>query len=92
MRRASTSPKGTHVTWLRDLSIRLYVRLQIFAAQEPVRLRAALLSVLMAGSALWPALGAGSLAQTLAAAGAVALPVLVGESVRSKVTPVTTAE
>jgi hypothetical protein len=75
-------------TYLNDLTLRAYVRLQLFASQEPVRLRAALTSIVMAGAIFLPGLAQGSIASTIGGVAAVVLPVLVGESARRKVTPV----
>ncbi|MFJ5103187.1 hypothetical protein [Streptomyces sp. NPDC088554] len=74
--------------YVNDLTLRLYVRLQIFAAQEPVRLRAALVSAVLAAGLLIPALADADVAQIIGAVGAVVLPILAGESTRSRVTPV----
>jgi hypothetical protein len=74
--------------YLSNLSTRVYVRLQVFAATEPVRLRAALTSAVLAVGLFVPALAAQDVAETIGAVGAVALPMLVGESARRKVTPV----
>ncbi|GGY88651.1 hypothetical protein CP967_31175 [Streptomyces nitrosporeus] len=74
-------------TYLNDLSLRLYVRLQIFAAQEPVRLRAALTSVVLALAFFIPSLAQADIADHIVTVGAVALPILMGESTRKKVTP-----
>ncbi|MFJ4768471.1 hypothetical protein ACIP88_05040 [Streptomyces uncialis] len=74
-------------TAFNDATLRAYVRLQIFAAQEPVRLRAALTSLVLAGAVLIPALADEDVARTIASIGVVVLPVLVGESARSRVTP-----
>ncbi|MFJ9213009.1 hypothetical protein [Streptomyces sp. NPDC102264] len=73
--------------YFNDLTLRLYVRLQVFAAQEPVRLRAALTSAALAAALFVPALGSDGMAEKIGAIGVVVLPVLVGESTRSKVTP-----
>ncbi|MFF1625574.1 hypothetical protein [Streptomyces sp. NPDC058272] len=75
------------VTYLHILSLRARTALQRFAAQEPVRLRAALTSLVLAGAVLVPALADADVAQTLGSIGAVALPILVGESARAKVRP-----
>ncbi|WP_326812107.1 hypothetical protein [Streptomyces scopuliridis] len=72
--------------YLNDLFLRLYVRLQVFAAQEPVRLRAALTSAVLALAFVFPSISA-SVAERVGFVGAVALPILVGESARSRVTP-----
>jgi hypothetical protein len=74
-------------SYLNDLSLRVYVRLQLFAAQEPVRLRAALTSVILAAALYVPGLVSDGLAETIGTVGAVVLPILVGESARRKVTP-----
>ncbi|MFJ3248333.1 hypothetical protein [Streptomyces sp. NPDC086782] len=76
------------ITYLHIVALRVHAKLQVFAALEPVRLRAALTSLVLAGACLVPALAGGEVAETIGAAGAVVLPVLVGESTRSKVTPV----
>ncbi|MEU3729993.1 hypothetical protein AB0E81_11370 [Streptomyces sp. NPDC033538] len=73
-------------TYLHDLYLRAVVHLQIFAAQEPVRLRAALTSLAIGLAVIFPAIDAGT-AETIGAVGVVALPLLVGESARQKVTP-----
>ncbi|MEO3974382.1 hypothetical protein [Streptomyces sp. CAU 1734] len=75
-------------TYLRDLSIRVYVRLQVYAAMEPVRLRAALTSVVLALAVAFPALAAPVLAERIVAIGVIALPILVGEGARRRVTPI----
>lgn len=67
-------------------SLRAYVALQTFAAFEPVRLRAALTSAVIGLAVLFPAIDAGT-AQTVGAIGVIALPLLVGESTRTRVTP-----
>lgn len=74
-------------TYLNDLTLRLYVRLQIFAAQEPVRIRAALTSLVLAAALYVPGLATDGLAEKIGAVGAIVLPILVGESTRRKVTP-----
>ncbi|MFF1684496.1 MULTISPECIES: hypothetical protein [unclassified Streptomyces] len=71
-----------YAVWLRARTA-----LKRFAAQEPVRLRVALLSLFAAGAFLVPALANADVAGTLASAGVIALQVLVGESTRDKVTP-----
>jgi hypothetical protein len=75
-------------TILKDLPLRAYVALQVFATTEPVRLRAALTSLVLAGAMFVPALGVDGVAEKIGAIGVVALPLLVGESTRTKVTPV----
>ncbi|MGW1547513.1 hypothetical protein [Streptomyces sp. NPDC002346] len=73
-------------TALNDLTLRAYVALQVFATQEPVRLRAALTSAVLALAFLVPSISA-SVADRVGFVGAVVLPILVGESARKKVTP-----
>jgi hypothetical protein len=75
-------------TFLSELPLRAYVALQVFAATEPVRLRAALTSLVLAGAVFIPALATSGVAETVGAVGVVALPILVGESARRKVSPV----
>ncbi|WP_405927906.1 hypothetical protein OG554_03655 [Streptomyces griseus] len=77
--------------YLNDLVIRAYVRLQIFAATEPVRLRAALTSTVMVLAFAFPSITA-SVAERVGYVGAIALPILVGESARSKVSPTDPAD
>jgi hypothetical protein len=72
---------------VRDLPLRLYVAVQVFASQEPVRLRAALTSAVLALAFLVPSITA-SVADRVGFVGAVVLPILVAESARKKVTPV----
>ncbi|GAB1326959.1 hypothetical protein ACE1SV_12980 [Streptomyces sennicomposti] len=76
------------ITYLHILALRAQAALQVFAAQEPVRLRAALTSLVLTAGLLVPALATGHTAETIGAVGAVALPILVGESTRNRVTPV----
>jgi predicted cation transporter len=76
------------LTYLHILSLRARAALQKFAEQEPVRLRTALTSLVIAGGVLVPALANANVAQTISAVGAVVLPVAVGEYTRDKVTPV----
>lgn len=76
------------IAHLNDLALRAYARLHVFAATEPVRLRALLLSLFGALAVFVPALANQNVAQMLASVGVVALPVLVGESTRDRVTPV----
>ncbi|WNI28651.1 hypothetical protein [Streptomyces sp. ITFR-6] len=71
---------------VRDLPLRLYVALQVFASQEPVRLRAALTSAVLALAFLTPSITA-SVADRVGFVGAVLLPIVVGESTRKKVAP-----
>lgn len=70
-----------------DVALRAYVGLQVFAATEPVRLRAALTSLVLALGVLVPALASQETAQSLAGVVAVVLPLAVGESARKKVSP-----
>ncbi|WP_406324100.1 hypothetical protein [Streptomyces niveus] len=64
-----------------------YVRLQVLAATEPVRLRALLLSAVAAVAFLFPAVADEQVAESIAGIGVVAMPLLVGESARRKVSP-----
>jgi hypothetical protein len=73
--------------YLNTLTLRAYVALQVFAHTEPVRLRAALLSAVAFASFTIPALADADVAQSVASIATVALPILVGESTRSKVSP-----
>ncbi|MDX2794012.1 hypothetical protein [Streptomyces scabiei] len=75
------------MNFLNDLTLRAYVALQTFAATEPVRLRAALTSLVLAAAFVFPVLSAPGLAEKIGALGVVALPILVGESTRSRVSP-----
>ncbi|WP_406161003.1 hypothetical protein [Streptomyces canus] len=68
------------------LYFRAFLALQEFAEKEPVRLRAALTSLALGLAVIFPAIDAGT-AETIGAVGVVALPLLVGESARRKVTP-----
>lgn len=70
-----------------SLSLRAYVALQGFAATEPVRLRAALTSLVLTAGLVFPALAADGVAEKIGVVGVIALPILVGESARRKVTP-----
>ncbi|MFC8583219.1 hypothetical protein ACFUGD_01375 [Streptomyces sp. NPDC057217] len=72
---------------LKDAPLRAYVALQIFASQEPVRLRAALTSLALMGALFVPVLAEDDVAEKVGVVGAVVLPILVGESTRRKVTP-----
>jgi hypothetical protein len=74
------------LTYLQIVTLRVKAKLQAFAAQEPVRLRAALTSLVLGAALFVPAINAGT-AETIGAVGAIALPVLVGESTRTRVTP-----
>ncbi|MDX2575907.1 hypothetical protein PV332_10485 [Streptomyces scabiei] len=78
---------NSFLDYLSTLALCAFVKLQIFAAQEPVRLRAALTSAVIAAALFVPALSAPGLAEKIGAVGVVALPILVGESTRSRVTP-----
>ncbi|WP_327379434.1 hypothetical protein [Streptomyces sp. NBC_01212] len=73
--------------FLNDVSLRAYVRLQVFAAQEPVRLRASLTSLVLALAFFLPSLASADIADHIVTVGMVALPILVGESARRKVAP-----
>ncbi|WP_030997521.1 hypothetical protein [Streptomyces sp. NRRL F-5630] len=68
------------------LSLRAYLALQRFAEQEPVRLRSALTSAVLALAFVIPSISA-PVAEQIGMIGAVALPILVGESTRAKVSP-----
>jgi hypothetical protein len=72
--------------YLHALTLRAKTALQDFASTEPVRLRALLTSAVLALAVVFPAIDAGT-AETIGAVGVVALPLLVGESARRKVTP-----
>lgn len=74
-------------TALNTLTLRAYVALQVFAHTEPVRLRAALLSAVAAGAFFVPALANADIADSVVGIAVVALPLIVGESTRRKVTP-----
>ncbi|MGW0468328.1 hypothetical protein ACWDX6_24135 [Streptomyces sp. NPDC003027] len=74
--------------FFRNACIRIYVALQVFAAQEPVRLRAALLSLVAAVAVLFPAVADAEITDSVIGVAVVALPLLVGESTRKRVTPV----
>ncbi|MEV5319154.1 hypothetical protein AB0K92_16115 [Streptomyces sp. NPDC052687] len=75
------------LTYLQIVALRAKAQLQAFAAQEPVRLRAALTSVVMLFAVYAPGLAQEHTAQMIGGVAAVVLPVLVGESTRRKVTP-----
>ncbi|MFD4234296.1 hypothetical protein [Streptomyces sp. NPDC058542] len=72
--------------YLNDITLRAYVRLQVFATTEPVRLRAALTSTVMILAFAFPSITAG-VAERIGYVGAAVLPILMGESARSKVSP-----
>lgn len=69
------------------LTLRALVAAQVFATTEPVRARALLVSLFMAGAVLIPALATEGTSQTLAGVVIVALPLIAGESTRQKVSP-----
>jgi Flp pilus assembly protein TadB len=75
------------LTYLRIVGLRLQAKLQDFAAQEPVRLRAALTSLVLLAAVYVPSLGTPAVVTAVATGGAVVLPLLVGESTRKRVTP-----
>lgn len=75
------------LTYFNDLTLRAYVRFQVFALDEPVRLRAALTSAVMILAFAFPSITA-SVAERVGYVGAAVLPILVGESARSKVSPI----
>ncbi|CAM5408160.1 hypothetical protein ACTFBT_01220 [Streptomyces microflavus] len=74
--------------YLNTLTLRAYVKLQILAATEPVRLRSVLTSAALALAFFVPSLAQPDITDHLVTFGAVALPILVGESARKKVAPV----
>jgi energy-converting hydrogenase Eha subunit H len=69
-----------------DFTLRGVVKAQIFVAQEPVRLRAALASGILAAGA-WLGLDVSGYVEHVAVIGAVVLPIIVGESTRKRVSP-----
>lgn len=75
------------ITYLSILRVRLVAGLQEFAATEPVRLRAALTTIVLLGAVYVPSLGNVGVAEKIGAVGVVAFPILVGESTRKRVTP-----
>ncbi|MFB8071118.1 hypothetical protein [Streptomyces californicus] len=78
--------------YIYDVTLRAYVRLQVLATTEPVRLRAALTSAVLALAFFIPSLAQPDITDHIVTFGAVALPILVGESARSKVSPVDPAD
>ncbi|MDH6625738.1 hypothetical protein M2271_003549 [Streptomyces sp. LBL] len=78
---------NSFLTYLQIVALRVKVKLQAFAATEPVRLRAALTSLIIAGALYVPILSQPGLAENLGALGAIVLPIVVGETTRAKVTP-----
>ncbi|MCQ6554783.1 hypothetical protein NPS70_16480 [Streptomyces sp. C10-9-1] len=74
-------------TYLRTLGLRAYCHLQIFAAQEPVRVRAGILSAVAVAGILFPAVADVSIPEPVIGGAVIALPLLVGESTRRKVSP-----
>lgn len=77
-------------TYLTILRIRTVAKLKALAATEPVRLRAVLTSAVLGLAVVFPAIDAGT-AEMFGAVGVVALPLLVGESARRRVTPASTS-
>ncbi|WP_030962670.1 hypothetical protein [Streptomyces sp. NRRL S-378] len=71
-----------------DAVLRGLVAAQLFAAQEPVRLRAALASAILAAGA-WLGLDVSGYVEQVAVIGAVVLPIIIGESTRKRVSPTT---
>ncbi|MEU8840243.1 hypothetical protein AB0D97_14080 [Streptomyces roseus] len=69
-----------------DAALRANVRLQIFASDEPVRVRAGLASVILAVGA-WTGLDVSGYLEEATVIGAIALPIIVGESTRKRVSP-----
>jgi hypothetical protein len=74
-------------TYLKTLATRGRTLFLAYAKAEPVRVRAALTSVVLAAGVLVPALADGHTAEEVGGVLAVVLPLAVGESARSKVTP-----
>ncbi|WP_069752951.1 hypothetical protein [Streptomyces sp. EN16] len=77
---------------INDALLRAYVQLQILAATEPVRLRSVLTSAALALAFFIPSLAQADITDHIVTVGAVALPILVGESARSKVSPTDPAD
>jgi hypothetical protein len=75
-------------SYLSALTSRARTLFTAYAKAEPVRLRAALTSLIIAGGVLVPALANHETAQTIAGIGVVVLPIAFGETTRAKVTPV----
>ncbi|MFJ6720501.1 hypothetical protein [Streptomyces sp. NPDC091259] len=69
-----------------DITLRAVVACQIFAAQEPVRVRAGLASLILAAGG-WLGLDVSGYLEEATVIGAVALPIIVGESTRKRVSP-----
>lgn len=69
-----------------EVTLRAVVALQVFAAQEPVRVRAGLASVILAVGT-WMGLDVSGYLEEATVIGAVALPIIVGESTRKRVSP-----
>ncbi|MFD5161036.1 hypothetical protein ACFWMJ_23655 [Streptomyces hawaiiensis] len=78
---------NSFLTYLQIVALRARAKLQSFAAQEPVRLRAALTSLAMLGAVYLPGLAQEHTVSMVGGAAAVVLPILVGESARRRVTP-----
>ena len=74
--------------YLHAIALHAVVALHVFAATEPVRFRSALTSAVLAAGVLVPALSDGHTAEKVGGVLAVALPIVVGEGTRKKVTPV----
>ncbi|MFB7479560.1 hypothetical protein ACFUEM_08580 [Streptomyces anulatus] len=78
--------------YINDVTLRAYVKFQVFAEDEPVRLRSVLTSAALALAFFIPSLAQADITDHIVTVGAVALPILVGESARSKVTPTDPAD
>jgi hypothetical protein len=74
--------------YLKAVATRARAALATYATKEPVRLRSALTSLVLAAGVLVPALANGHTAEEVGGVLAVVLPVVVGETARSKVSPV----
>lgn len=77
----------TFLARLNAVTLRILVYAQVMASTEPVRMRAVLTSLVVAGGVIVPALANGQTAATVAGIGVAALTFLAGESARSKVSP-----
>lgn len=68
-------------------ALRLSAWLTVQLVNEPVRIRAAFTSALVAAGVVVPALANANFAATIAGIGVTAVSVLMGESARAKVSP-----
>ncbi|MEU1200127.1 hypothetical protein ABZ446_28430 [Streptomyces sp. NPDC005813] len=75
------------LAYFHTVAVRARTALQRFAAQEPVRLRAALTSLVLACAVFVPALATAGVAEQVGSVGVVVLPLIVGERTRAKVSP-----